>query len=247
MHSLALQLTPVLAAEKSKVPFYIAGGLLVAWALLVSLGIGMRRPDFPSSVAGQRGVVAITAVLVVAAASTAVLTSESPTKTEPVSAGTKTEPTAPIPVVGAPVPAGSATPGAAAAAGAPAASAPATAPGAAAGKPTATTGTPAPPSSPAAGTAASTLALAANPTGALSYNTKQLSAKAGTVTIAMANMSPVEHNVTIALGSKVLGATPTFVGGTKALKLQLKPGKYTFYCSVPGHRQAGMEGTLTVS
>ena len=246
MHSLALQLTPVLAAEKSKVPFYIAGGLLVAWALLVSLGIGMRRPDFPSSAAGQRGVVAITAVLVLGAVSTAVLTSQSPTKTEPVSAGTKTEPTAPIPVVGTPVPAGSSA-AVAPAAGAPAASTPATAPGAPAGKPTATTGTPAPSSSPAAGKGASALALAANPTGALSYNTKQLAAKAGTVTIAMANMSPVEHNLTIALGSKVIGATPTFVGGTKALKLQLKPGKYTFYCSVPGHRQAGMEGTLTVS
>jgi plastocyanin len=243
MHSLALQLTPVLAAEKSKVPFYIAGGLLVAWALLVSLGIGMRRPDFPSSVAGQRGVIAITAVLVVAAAATAVITSESPTKTEPVSAGTKVEQTAPIPVVGAPVPVGATS----TAAAAPAATAPAGASGAPAGKPTATTGTPTPPSSPAAGKATSALTLAANPSGALSYNTKQLTAKAGAVTIAMANMSPVEHNVTIALGSKVLGATPTFVGGTKALKLQLKPGKYTFYCSVPGHRQAGMEGTLTVS
>jgi plastocyanin len=67
------------------------------------------------------------------------------------------------------------------------------------------------------------------------------------VTIALANSSPVEHNVTIAEGTKVLGATPTFTGGSKAVTLKLKPGKYTFYCSVPGHRQAGMEGTLTVS
>ncbi len=243
MHSLALQLTPVLAAEKSKVPFYIAGGLLVAWALLVSLGIGMRRPDFPSSAAGQRGVIAITAVLVLGAVSTAVLTSQSPAKTEPVSSGTKTEPTAPIPVVGTPVPAGTGAPTAAT----PAAGPPAAATGGAAAKPTATTGTPAPPSSPAAGKAGSSLALAANPAGALSYNTKQLSAKAGAVTITMANMSPVEHNVTVAQGTKVLGATPTFVGATKTLKLQLQPGKYTFYCSVPGHRQAGMEGTLNVS
>jgi plastocyanin len=237
MHSLALQLTPVLAAEKSKVPFYIAGGLLVAWALTVSLLIGMRRPDFPNSVGGQRAVVAITAVLVLGAVSTAVITSEPPTKTQPVSADANIPPTAPIPVVGAPVPAAST-------------SASTSASGAASGgsaSPTATTGTPAPPSSPAAGKAASALALAANPSGALSYNTKQLSAKAGAVTITMTNMSPLEHNVTVALGSKVLGATPTFVGGTKVLKLQLQPGKYTFYCSVPGHRQAGMEGTLNVS
>jgi uncharacterized cupredoxin-like copper-binding protein len=53
--------------------------------------------------------------------------------------------------------------------------------------------------------------------------------------------------VTIAEGSKVLGATPTFAGGSKTLTLKLRPGKYTFYCSVPGHRQAGMEGTLNVS
>jgi len=53
--------------------------------------------------------------------------------------------------------------------------------------------------------------------------------------------------VTVAEGSKVLGATPTFVGGSRKLTLTLKPGTYTFYCSVPGHRQAGMEGTLRVS
>jgi uncharacterized cupredoxin-like copper-binding protein len=53
--------------------------------------------------------------------------------------------------------------------------------------------------------------------------------------------------VTVAEGTKVLGATPTFMGGSKTLTLKLKPGKYTFYCSVPGHRQAGMEGTLNVS
>ena len=49
MHLAALQLAPILAAEKSKVPFYIAGGVLVVWALIVSLGLGLRRPDFPGS------------------------------------------------------------------------------------------------------------------------------------------------------------------------------------------------------
>jgi plastocyanin len=81
----------------------------------------------------------------------------------------------------------------------------------------------------------------------LKYDTTSLHAKAGAVTITMTNMSPVEHNVTVASGVTVLGATPTFSGGSKALTLSLKPGTYKFFCSVPGHRQAGMEGTLTVS
>jgi uncharacterized cupredoxin-like copper-binding protein len=45
----------------------------------------------------------------------------------------------------------------------------------------------------------------------------------------------------------VLGSTPTFQGGTKSVSVNLKAGKYTFYCSVPGHRAGGMVGTLTVS
>src|ERR1019366_9477305 len=69
MHAAVLQLAPILGAEKSKVPFYIAGGALVAWALIVSLGLGMRRPDFPGSKAQQRGVIAVTVVLVLLAAS----------------------------------------------------------------------------------------------------------------------------------------------------------------------------------
>jgi plastocyanin len=226
VHTLALQLAPVLAAEKSKVPFYIVGGLLVVWALTLSLGLG-RKPDFPGSVAGQRGVVAITAVLVVAAVSTAVLTSSVPAKGTVTA--THTEELPPVPVVSSPAEVSS------------------TSSPSAASAPVATTGTPAPASSPALGKASTQLQLAANPSGLLAYNTKQLSAKAGTVTITMANMAPLEHNVTVAEGTKVLGATPTFKGGSKTLTLNLKPGKYVFYCSVPGHRQAGMEGTLSVT
>jgi plastocyanin len=224
MHTIALQLAPVLAAEKSKVPFYIAGGILVVWALTLSLGLGLRKPDFPGSLAGQRAVMGISVVLVLGAVTTAVVTSSVPAKgsTTP----TQTQELPPVPVVSAPVAAGASS---------------------TTSEPTATTGTPAPASSPAAGKAGSSLALAANPAGTLAYNTKQLSAKAGTVTITMTNMSPLEHNVTVAEGTKVLGATPTFKGGSMKLTLKLKPGKYVFYCSVPGHRQAGMEGTLNVS
>jgi len=87
----------------------------------------------------------------------------------------------------------------------------------------------------------------------LMYNTRQLTAKAGTITITFTNESQVEHNLTVskpglrvAKSGEVLGATPTFKGGSRQLTLKLAAGKYTYYCSVPGHRQAGMEGTLTV-
>ena len=245
MHALAVQLAPVLAAEKSKTAFYIAGGVLVAWALILSLGLGLRRPDFPFSLTGQRIVGTISAVLVLAAVSTAVLTSGGATS----SAGAQSAAAqATSSTAAAPAPTTESTPApttTTATAPAPKAATKSTPAAKTKTSPKATTGTPAPPSSPAA--AATTLKLAANPAGQLSYDTKQLSAKAGTVTIDMANMSPVEHNVTIAEGGKVLGATPTFTGGTKTLTVKLKPGTYTFYCSVPGHRQAGMEGTLTVS
>ena len=92
-----------------------------------------------------------------------------------------------------------------------------------------------------------TLKLAAAAGAALAYDTKQLKAKAGKVSIAFSNSSPIEHNVTVAQSSRVLGATPTFTSGSKTLTLTLAPGTYAFYCSVPGHRQAGMEGTLSVS
>jgi plastocyanin len=60
-------------------------------------------------------------------------------------------------------------------------------------------------------------------------------------------MAPLEHDVTVASSAgAVEGATPKFSGETKSLTLNLKAGTYTFYCSVPGHRQAGMQGTLTV-
>ncbi|HUB36267.1 MAG TPA: plastocyanin/azurin family copper-binding protein [Solirubrobacteraceae bacterium] len=102
-------------------------------------------------------------------------------------------------------------------------------------------------SSSGAGAAKSAVSLEANKEGELAYNTKSLSAKAGKVSIDFTNMSSLEHNVTIESSSgAILGATPTFQGGSKTLSLNLKPGTYKFFCSVPGHRMAGMEGTLTV-
>jgi hypothetical protein len=75
MHATLSQLLPVLAAEKSKAPFYVAGGVLVAWALVLSLGVGIRRPEFLASLPGQRAVMAVSAVLVVLTLTMAVATS----------------------------------------------------------------------------------------------------------------------------------------------------------------------------
>ncbi len=100
------------------------------------------------------------------------------------------------------------------------------------------------------GTAATSshLSLAADPGGALKFDQSTLHAAAGRVTIAFANHSPVPHNLTISgPGGQVVTATPTFQGAKKTVSATLKPGTYTFSCTVPGHRQAGMQGTLTVS
>ncbi len=99
----------------------------------------------------------------------------------------------------------------------------------------------------AASGAAQVVKLAANPEGSLSYSTTTLTAHPGKVTIEFTNMAPLQHNVTVASSAgSTLGATPTFSGATKSVTLDLKAGAYTFFCSVPGHRQGGMQGTLTV-
>jgi uncharacterized cupredoxin-like copper-binding protein len=82
----------------------------------------------------------------------------------------------------------------------------------------------------------------------LAFTQGKLSAHPGKVTIVFMNGAPLAHNVVLIDSSnKILGQTPTFMGGSKSFTAQLTAGTYTFYCSVPGHRQAGMQGTLTVS
>jgi hypothetical protein len=61
------------AAEPSKVPFYIAGGALAVYAVVLA-GIGLTQPEFPYSVRGQRAVIALSFVLIVIAILAGVLT-----------------------------------------------------------------------------------------------------------------------------------------------------------------------------
>jgi plastocyanin len=92
------------------------------------------------------------------------------------------------------------------------------------------------------------LQLAADPSGQLRFTKRALAARPGRVTITFTNKSPLSHNLTIEQGTSgpIIGATPTFDGDSRTLTVTLRPGTYTFFCSVPGHREAGMRGALTV-
>ncbi len=94
--------------------------------------------------------------------------------------------------------------------------------------------------------AATTLAVAADPSGAFKFDKTSLEASAGHVVIHFTNDSSVAHNLSIT-GNGVNVQGETFSGGSKDTIVDLQPGTYTFFCSVPGHEQAGMKGTLTVA
>jgi plastocyanin len=81
----------------------------------------------------------------------------------------------------------------------------------------------------------------------LKYNTKVLKARAGAVTIRFTNLSQLRHNVRLEIGEKEYGGTRTIGHGATQVTVRLARGVYHFYCSVPGHEDAGMSGTLTVS
>ena len=168
------------AAAPSKVPFYIAGGLLALWAVLLAV-YSLRHPSFPSSKGGRRGVIGVSFLLVLGATSMAVVT-----------AGEDTH------------------------------------------------------GSEAAAAVTGEFDLAADPSGAIAYDKSEGNVKAGTVTIKLTNESSLEHNVAVAQGARQLGVSDTIKGSETELKLDLKPGEYEFYCTIPGHRQAGMQGTLAV-
>ena len=82
----------------------------------------------------------------------------------------------------------------------------------------------------------------------LAYNKKTLKAHTGTITIVMTNPSSVfQHDVAIKLNGKVHKSKLAGKNQTVKLTLTLKPGTYTFYCTVSGHAAAGMKGKLIVS
>jgi len=89
--------------------------------------------------------------------------------------------------------------------------------------------------------------IEADPSGQLAFTSDEATAKAGKVTVNFTNSSPIPHDVRIeSSGGEELGGTEVISEKSESATVDLKPGEYTFFCSVPGHRQGGMEGTLTV-
>ena len=82
---------------------------------------------------------------------------------------------------------------------------------------------------------------------AMKYSTTSLRARAGVVSIVMKNVSILPHDVAIKGNGVNAKGKLVGQGGTSTVKAALKPGKYEFYCTVPGHEAAGMKGTLTVT
>jgi plastocyanin len=93
----------------------------------------------------------------------------------------------------------------------------------------------------------STVELEADPNGGLAYTTTEADAKSGTVTVDFKNPQGLTHDVAIENESgETIGKTELIAESATSTTVELGPGTYTYFCTVPGHREAGMEGTLVV-
>jgi plastocyanin len=204
--------------------FYVLGTCLAVLAI-VATAIGLRARDAFSSKAAVRGGLLLFAVLVVATTTFAVQYSrhEQDQRRAELAAEEQEKGAAPA-SSGAEAP----SPEAGQAGGPSGASQPA----------------PKPAQSGAAGPGG-TLKLAADPT-QIAFDQKSLTSKPGKVTIDFDNPAQIQHDVVIEQGSKVLAKSELISQSKTTVSTDLAPGQYAYYCDVPGHREAGMEGTLTV-
>ncbi len=91
-----------------------------------------------------------------------------------------------------------------------------------------------------------TVDIPADPTGALAYAFGGAEAEPGDLTLTSPNESAIDHNIAVE-GNGVDEVGPVVKdGGVSRISFDAAPGEYTFYCSVPGHREGGMLGKLTV-
>ena len=213
-----------LLAALNGTAFYVLGSCLTALALVVT-AIGLRRADnFPSRMATRVGI-GLFAILVLGTATFAVAYSEDEQEhrqaelaaEEAEQGGTELPGGGEVP-----------TPDAAQAEGTPPGEQP---------SPQTT-----PPASAGPG---GTVALAADPT-QIAYDKTALSSKPGEVTIDFDNPAQIAHDVAVEKDGQELAKSELVTAAKTSVSAELQPGEYVFYCSVPGHREAGMQGTLTV-
>lgn len=206
--------------------FHVLGACLALWAVILS-AIGVTRHDFPGKGPGTAIVIAISGVLVVSTIAAAIGTAKSEPKGGEVAG--KVNKVGPEGTRQAN--SGAVAPGTGANAG--------QEPGGNSSQDTQP--------APAPQGTVKTLLLSADPTGQLRFDKSALAAPAGGVRITMNNPAPVPHNVSLEGPGGLDKEGPTVSkGGASEVEATLKPGTYTYYCSVDGHRQAGMQGTLTV-
>lgn len=209
--------------------FYVLGGSLAGLAVLTSL-LGLRSKRFPASNAVMAGTILIFAALVIGATTFAVLhaSDEQEARAAETAEAEPEEAQGNVPSPGGAPEAEAGQKGAAAEGGAEEAGK---------GGKTAAGGGPQGPGG--------TLKLAADPA-QIAFDTKKLSSKPGKVTIDFTNPAPIEHDVAIEQNDKVIAVSEKVTEGKTSVSANLAPGSYTFLCTVPGHAEAGMEGTLTV-
>jgi plastocyanin len=220
-------LPAVLVLATDITAFHVLVACLALWAVILS-AIGVTRHDFPGKGAGTNIVIAISAVLVAGTIAAAIGTAKSEPKGGE-EAGKVNK--AGREGTGQPSQGGGLAPGT----------------GANAGQESGGNSSQDTQPAPAPSGTVKTLLLSADPTGQLRFDKNTLSAPAGTVRITLNNPAPVPHNISIEGPGGLKKEGPTVQkGGASEIEAQLKPGTYTYYCSVPGHRAAGMQGKLTV-
>jgi plastocyanin len=96
------------------------------------------------------------------------------------------------------------------------------------------------------GGAGQTLSFQADPGGELAYVEAPESAKAGEATVEFDNPSSTPHDVVLEEGGSEIARTDVITDSTATATAELEPGTVTYFCSVSGHREAGMEGTFDV-
>jgi plastocyanin len=96
--------------------------------------------------------------------------------------------------------------------------------------------------------AAETLDVTSPADGGLVFEPADLAAEAGTITLAYANPSPVPHSIAVEDDGQenVLAESEVITESEVEITAEFVPGEFIYFCTVPGHREAGMEGVLTV-